>query len=235
LEPYAIYGPFYDATQGPRNAANYLHLLRQHHPRARTLLEIACGTGATLVPLSKKYSVTGLDVSRTMLRIARSKLPAVKFHCQDMAGFQLKERFDAVICPYDSINHLLGFKDWVRTFKAARRHLNTDGVFIFDMNTRHKLQTLAKSATWIRQFDENYLIMKVSMSAHAVADWDVRVFERLKSGQYRLHHEVIKERSFDHEQIQSSLKSCFQTVRAFDVAGWSRPKRLSGRLFYVCR
>src|SRR4030095_3023897 len=214
LEPYAIYARFYDATQGPRNAANYLHLLREQHPRARTLLEIACGTGANLVPLSKQYSVTGLDVSRTMLRYARTKLPAVKFHCQDMAGFQLKERFDAVICPYDSINHLLTFKDWVRTFRAARRHLNTDGVFIFDINTKYRLQTLAESAASTRQLGENYVIMKVSMAGHDIADWDVRVFEQLKSGRYRLHHEVIKERSFDHEQIQRSLKSYFQTVRA---------------------
>jgi len=234
-EPYAVYGPFYDATQGPRDGSNYLRLLQQHHPRARTLLEIACGTGANLAPLAKHYSVTGLDLSPTMLRYARAKLPGVEFYCQNMAGFHLEKTFDAVICPYDSINHLLSFRDWVRTFKAVKRHLNPGGIFIFDINTKHRLEALSSTPARTHQFDENYLIMKVSMSSRDVVDWDVRVFEKLKSGKYRLHHEIIKERSFDHDQIRRSLKSDFQSVRAFDVAGWSRPKRSSGRLYYVCR
>ena len=235
MEPYATYGHFYDATQGTRDGADYLRLLQRHHSQARTLLEIACGTGAQLVPLAKHYEVTGLDVSRTMLRYARRKLPAVKFHHQSMVGFKLAVTFDAVICPYDSMNHLLRFEDWVGTFKAAKRHLNPNGVFIFDINTEYRLRKLAGTLPWTRQFGANYLIMKISAPRMGITDWDIRVFERIKRGTYRLHHEIIKERSFDHKQVRGALQSCFDNVRTYDLAGWSRPKATSRRLFYVCR
>jgi len=234
VEPYTVYGHFYDATQRKPDPSQYLNLLRKFHPGAETLLELACGTGAHLAPLVEHYDVTGLDISRTMLRYARRKLPGVRFHHQDMAGFDLGVRFDAVICPYDSINHMVKFEDWVKTFRAAKRHLNPKGVFIFDINTEYRLRDLAGLPAWARRFGENYVIMKVSMGEGGIADWDIKVFEREKRGTYRLHHEVIREQSFAHQKVKLALKESFEKVRAFDLAGWGRPKATSRRLFYVC-
>jgi SAM-dependent methyltransferase len=234
VEPYAIYGHFYDATQSRRDGSQYLHLLRRHHPQARTLLEIACGTAAHLAPLANHYEVTGLDISATMLLYARRKLPTVQFHCQNMAGFKLDSSFDVVICPYDSINHLLRFEDWVGTFKAAKRHLNPKGTFIFDINTQYRLRKLASAPPWTHRFGANYVIMQLSTAANGITDWDIRVFEHVEAEMYRLHREVIKERSFAHKQVKEALQACFDNVRAYDLEGWSRPKATSGRLFYVC-
>src|SRR6266581_41583 len=39
-------------------------LIERHHPEARTILELACGTGAILEQLQRDYEVVGLDVSR---------------------------------------------------------------------------------------------------------------------------------------------------------------------------
>jgi SAM-dependent methyltransferase len=169
-----------------------------------------------------------------MLRYARMKMPAVRFHHQDMTNFSLDTKFDAVICPFDSINHLLKFEDWIRTFKAVRRHLNPGGVFVFDINTEYRLRTLSSSPPWVHQFGTNYLVMRVSISADGIADWDVHVFEHGKGKNYRLHREVIRERSFGHTKVTRALKTSFENVRAYDSAGWSRPKKTSGRLFYVC-
>jgi len=43
------------------------------------LLEVGCGTGNYLRCLSKDFSCTGLDISKNMLRIARSKIGNVRF------------------------------------------------------------------------------------------------------------------------------------------------------------
>jgi SAM-dependent methyltransferase len=235
LEPYAVYAHFYDATQASSKAAQYRYLLRRHHPAARTLLELGCGTGAHLAHLSTDYAVEGLDLSRTMLRYARRALPAVTFHRQDMAGFSVRECFDAIVCPYDSINHLLRFGDWVRTFRAAKRHLNPNGVFIFDANTEHRLRELARTPSWIHRFGDNFLVMAVSLANKGVFEWDIKVFEHLKRQTYRLHREVIRERAFENDRVVRALRSHFGSVRTYDPAGWSRPKKASPRLFYVCR
>lgn len=234
VEPYTVYGHFYDATQRQPDTSQYRNLLRKFHPKAKTLLEIACGTGAHLAPLAEHYEVTGLDLSRTMLRYARKRLPGVRFHHQNMAGFRLGTKFDAVICPYDSINHMVRFEDWVATFKAVKEHLNPKGVFVFDMNTEYRLRDLARLPPWAQKFGEHYVMMKVSTAENGIADWDVTVFERGKRGTYRLHHEVIQEKSFPHEKVKGALREHFGWVKTYDPAGWSRVKASSRRLFYVC-
>ena len=234
-EPYAIYGPFYDATQGTPSGAQYLHLLRKHHPAAKTVLELACGTGAHLATLGQHYEVEGLDRSRTMLRFARKRLPGVRFTEQSMAGFELDARFDAIVCPYDSINHLLRLGEWKDTFRAAKRHLNAGGLFVFDVNTERRLQELAAEPPWVHRFDDNYLIMDVSLVRPGLSSWDIKVFEHRKGDRYRLHHAVIRERAFTQERIRLALGASFGDVRVYDERGWSRPRKSSRRLFYVCR
>ena len=103
---------FYDAAMGDRiEMASYIRrLIRRHKPRARTLLELACGTGAILQILVKSYDVVGLDVSPQMLSIASKKLPQVKFFQRSMVSFDLGKKFDVIICVFDSINHVLKFR-----------------------------------------------------------------------------------------------------------------------------
>lgn len=71
--PYEKFYRFYDAVMGDRAAAaSYIGaLIDYHRPIARSVLEIACGTGTILGLLSESYEVTGLDRSRKMLAIAR--------------------------------------------------------------------------------------------------------------------------------------------------------------------
>jgi ubiquinone/menaquinone biosynthesis C-methylase UbiE len=79
--------------------ASYIRrLIRQHKPKARTLLELACGTGAIIKTLAKSYHVVGLDLSPQILSIARQKLPHVRFYCKDMVNFDLGKKFDVIMC-----------------------------------------------------------------------------------------------------------------------------------------
>ena len=86
---YAKLDRFYDAAMGDRTEmASYIRrLIRRHKPKARTLLELACGTGAILKILAKSYDVVGLDLSPQMLAIARKKLPHVRGTLKKMGCF----------------------------------------------------------------------------------------------------------------------------------------------------
>ena len=81
-----------------------------------------------------------------MLSIARKKLPHVRFYRKDMVRFDLGRKFDVIICVFDSINHVLKFADWQKIFRNAARHLEDDGLFLFDINTQAKLERLIKRA-----------------------------------------------------------------------------------------
>ena len=236
MDTYGAYAKFYDATQGVRREVGcYVRLIEKHHPAAVSLLEIACGTGALLAQFAKRYEVTGLDVSQAMLRIARKRLPGVRLHRQSMAGFELDRRFDVIVCLYDSINHLLTFDEWVETFRAAERHLDPGGVFLFDVNTEHKLETLASAPPYTLPFEDHYMIMKVAKARSGAYAWEIKIFEHVLGARYRLHHDLIQERAYPHQRVLGALRSIFPVVRAFDQNGLSRPKRATKSLLYVCQ
>jgi cyclopropane fatty-acyl-phospholipid synthase-like methyltransferase len=235
VSAYSSYGPFYDATQDTPDGRAYLYLLEQHHPAAKTLLELGCGTGAHLATLANRYTIAGLDISPTMLKYARERLPDVPLYQQDMAEFSVPSCFDAVIIPYDSINHLGDFENWCRTFESAKKHLDADGAFLFDVNTEFRLRELVAQPGWVRRFDEHFMIMEVKSAGESLTAWDIKIFEHQKDTTYRLHHDVIQEAAFDHERIMAALRERFREVRAYDINGWVEPTETSRRVFYVCR
>ena len=233
---YDKFSRFYDLVMGDRSgAARYItELITRYHPKAKTVLEIACGTGTILGLLSEAYDVTGLDRSGPMLAIAQKKLPYVRFFRQDITRFRIAQRFDAIICVFDSINHLLCPADWRRVFQRVAKHLNEDGVFIFDVNTSGKLQRLAKGLAWEKWFGRDLAIIKVNAQPRGIFEWDIKIFEHEKWHQYKLLHERIKEIALPKGQIVASLRQYFRRVKALDPFGF-KPSDRSERLYLVCQ
>lgn len=233
---YEKIGRFYDAVMGDRTeTAGYVrHLIAQHKPEAKTLLDLACGTGAVLQTLARSYEVAGLDVSPRMLSMARKKLPRVRFFQQDMITFNLGRKFDSIICVFDSINHVLRFADWKRVFRRAAAHLNEKGIFLFDVNTVEKLQRHIRTPTQVTAFGRNWLIMSVTGRGRGVANWTIKVFEHKGRGSYRIVEEHIREISFPVKKIQDALQQQFKSVKVVDPLA-VRPSRRSDRLYFVCR
>jgi len=192
---YTKLARFYDAVIGDRrDTATYIcDLIHRYNPKTRTVLEIACGTGAVLGLLSQAYEVTGLDRSRNMLAIARRKLPHVKLYLQDITSFHLNQRFDAIICVFDSINHLPRFSDWQKVFRGVKAHLSDGGLFIFDVNTPGRLHRLSHSPPWATAFGRNWQILTITKGRDSIYNWHVRVLEHRRGNHYQLHAETIPE------------------------------------------
>ena len=227
---------FYDAAMGDRTEmASYIRrLICQHKPKARTLLELACGTGAILKVLAKSYDVAGLDVSPQMLSLARKKLPHVRFHRKDMVRFELGKQFDVIICVFDSINHVLKFAGWQKVFRNAARHLEKDGLFLFDINTEAKLERLINAPTWVHKFGRNLEFINVTHGRRGIANWNIRVFEHRRGNKYGLFEEDIKEISFPVNKIKAALRKQFNSIKVIDPTERT-PSTKSDRLYFVCK
>ena len=224
---YGAYAAFYDTHQGDRaeHAAYVRSLIEQHHPQARRVLELACGTGAILAQLRHRYAVVGVDFSEPMLEVAREKLPDVRLIHADMTSISLDERFDVVLCVYDSINHLLRFDEWETVFDRAREHLDDDGVFIFDVNTKEKLDLFDEGRPASQWFGDGHMFWCDVRRVEGTYLWDIRVFERVGEGDYRLHTEEIRQAVFDADRIRAALEERFS-----DVSTYGDP---SNRLHFV--
>lgn len=233
---YNIFAKFYDAVMGNRakTAERLSDVIRAANPKAKNVLELACGTGAVLKYLSKDYKVSGLDLSSGMLAVAKKEVPQATLYHQSMVEFKVPEKFDAILCVFDSINHLLKFGDWKKLFASAQIHLNEGGVFIFDINTKKKLDRVISEPAGVREFGKNLMIMNVSDAGKGVSNWNVKIFEHLKKEQYRLHEENIKELSFSNDQILKVLKPLFRSVKVIDTDK-AHPKKKAERFFFVCK
>lgn len=128
---------FYDdlvGTKDYRAETRFLESLARRlvRSRGRTWLDVACGTGRHLSFLRRHHAVTGVDVSREMLRVARRRLPGVRLVLGDMRNFRLAETFDVISCLYSAIGHLKTERDLGRTFANFARHLKPGGVAIVE-------------------------------------------------------------------------------------------------------
>jgi len=115
----------------PREAAELDRLIQERRPGARTLLDIACGTGAHLEHLTG-YEVEGLDLDPEMLGVARERLPNVPLHEGDMADFELGKRFDAVVCMFSSIGYVRTEERLRSAVASMARHLEPGGVLVVE-------------------------------------------------------------------------------------------------------
>ena len=70
------------------------------------VLDVACGTGVLFPDYLKRgaASVTGIDISLEMAKIAQSKFPEVSVICGDVESVEFGKKFDAVMV-YNAFPH----------------------------------------------------------------------------------------------------------------------------------
>lgn len=67
-------------------------------PAPARVLDAGCGTGRSTIALTAMgYDVTGVDVDASMLAMARAEAPDLDWRLDDLATFDLGERFDLVL------------------------------------------------------------------------------------------------------------------------------------------
>ena len=236
MEQYDRLAGFYDKViSGKEHTAPYvISVLKKYHPRTKTLLELGCGTGDVLAGLAERFELTGIDSSAEMLRIARKKLPSVKYFHGDIRYKLTEERFDAVICVYDTLNHITLFNQWKKVFSNAEKMLNENGVFIFDVNSAYKLNMLSRITPLVHRFEKNFLIMDVDKRTENLFNWNLKVFENTSGDKFRLTECNIPESAFDIERISESLRQVFILLRVEDEYG-KRVNSKTERIYFICR
>ena len=102
------------------------------------VLDLGCGTGNHALRLAAKgYKVVGVDRSIDMLRIAERKAQekglGLRWHRADIRGLALEETFDAVLMMFAVLCYQLENADVLSALRAARGHLHSGGLLVFDV------------------------------------------------------------------------------------------------------
>jgi SAM-dependent methyltransferase len=137
---YDAFAPFYDAfTAGSDYESWTRHVLpaaERHGLTGDALLDLACGTGKSFLPLMRRgFRVTACDSSRAMLDVAAAKAPDAELVQCDLRELPLLGSFDLATCFDDSLNYLLDDAELLAAFRGIAANLAPHGLALFDLNT----------------------------------------------------------------------------------------------------
>jgi len=237
MDNYEVFAPFYDAVLGGRKerVTEYIApLLKEHAPQASSVLEMACGTGNIMGLLKDEYEIAGFDLSPGMVEVAKQKFPNVDISVADMTDFDLGRTYDVILCLFDSINHLASFDEWKKTFICAQKHLNADGILLFDMNTGTQFGMYRGKEPMGRECGDDYALLQCIAGANDnEVFWNFKIFAKEDDGKFTLHEEHIRERTHPMQDVQDALNEIFSSVSVF-AEDEDNPSDKTERLYFVC-
>jgi SAM-dependent methyltransferase len=160
-DDYARIADLYDHVTAYRDRPDVGFFVQAAREAGGPVLEIGCGTGRVLIPIARAgVSITGLDLSPSMLDICRSRLrnePAtvrerVELVEGDMRDFDLGRAFALITMPFRPFQHLVTVDEQLACLASVRRHLVDGGRLILDL-FNPSIDALANRATG-EEFDE---------------------------------------------------------------------------------
>jgi SAM-dependent methyltransferase len=104
------------------------------------VLDAACGTGRVLSALAQAgHSVTGVDVSQEMLKLAASRVERdhlegrVRLGRADLRDMELGESYGMALVALSSFQHLLTGEDQREALQRLADHLTSGGLLVIDL------------------------------------------------------------------------------------------------------
>lgn len=122
-------GPFYEKK--------YLDWILKLLSPGDEILDVGCGSGFPIANyfLTQHISVTGIDGSQEMIKIAKYKLPQGNWSIQDMRSLSLNKKYKALIA-WDSFFHLTQTEQ-EKMFRLFQEHLEPQGILLFTSGTEY--------------------------------------------------------------------------------------------------
>lgn len=222
-----------------------IHLLRTYGLNEGSIVELGCGTGSVTERLAKAgYEVTAIDLSGDMLSIAARKRMELKkeirerilYVQQDMCELELPGTVDAFAAIGDSLNYITDPEDLQTVFYKASEYLDAGGLFIFDLNTRWKYETLLAENTFAETRENCAFIWENYYDPEErINEYDLNLF--LENGDhYDRFEEFHYQRAYDVAEIQEMLDLAgFEVMRVYDSFTDEDAKEDSERIHFAAR
>ncbi len=223
-----------------KRAKYCLSLFEKFDRKPTLLLDLCCGTGNFSVLFSKEnISVIGNDISEDMLSVARQKSEGldILYLNQSAEDLDLYGTVDGAVCLMDSLNHITDYEVLKNAVKKVSLFLEKDRLFIFDVNTPFKAESVLGNNTfvseengvfiaWQNEYDKNLKTNNIYLD----------FFMETAEGKYERKSEEITEKVYLESEIEEALNEAGLRIEAiFDDMKKTPPTEKSQRVFYVTR
>ncbi len=253
MEAYTGFAQVYDAFMDNipyEEWSKYLiELLKENSLKDGIVLDLGCGTGNITERLAKAgYDMIGIDNSEDMLSIAMEKAYDeelnILYLLQDMREFELFGTVKGVVSICDSMNYITREEELLKVFKLVNNYLDTNGLFIFDMNTPYKYKYLLADNTIAENREDSSFIWENYFDEETgINQYDLAVFVREEEQDDKEEGEIFYRFQETHYQKAYSLetikgllsKAGMEFVTAYDAFTKEPPKENSERIYIIAR
>jgi len=163
------YSKYYNLLYSDKNykeEIDYIQTLIKNYSTipVSEILNLGCGTGNHDLFLAKNgYNITGVDLSENMIEIAKNQnIKNTNFLVADVRNLNLDKKFDAIISLFHVASYQTSNEDLQQYFETAYKHLNTNGIFIFDFWYGPAVLTDKPTVRIKRIENENYKITRLT-------------------------------------------------------------------------
>ncbi len=238
----AVYDLFMDNIPYEEWTDYVRELFREEGIKEGILLDLGCGTGSVTELLARAgFDMIGIDNSEEMLEIAMEKREQsgldILYLLQDMREFELYGTVRGVVSICDSMNYILEDDDLLTVFRLVHNYLDNEGIFIFDLNTMYKYETILADNTFAEDREESGFIWENYYDEEEeINQYDLSLYVREEDGRYRKYEETHLQRAYRQEQVEELIReSGLQLLHVYDAFTKNLPAEDSERIYFVCR
>ena len=136
------------------------------------------------------------------------------------------------------MNYILEKADLVKVFKLVNNYLDTNGIFIFDMNTVYKYENILgenviaenrenMSFIWENYYDNEERINEYDLTVYLEDDED-------EKGRFLRFDEIHYQKGYTIEEIKEALEEAgMEFVAVYDAFSKNLPNEDSERLYFI--
>ena len=238
----AVYDLFMDNIPYEEWTDYVRELFREEGIKDGILLDLGCGTGSVTELLARAgFDMIGIDNSEEMLEIAMEKREQsgldILYLLQDMREFELYGTVRGVVSICDSMNYILEDEDLLTVFGLVHNYLDNEGIFIFDLNTMYKYETILADNTFAEDREESGFIWENYYDEEdEINQYDLSLYVREEDGRYRKYEEPHLQRAYRQERVEELIReSGLELLHVYDAFTKNLPAEDSERIYFVCR
>ena len=247
---YDILAPVYDYFNGDVDYVSWADFIQRVIERdmagtnADLVLDLGCGTGSMTLELARRgYDMTGVDYSAEMLDRARERAAdagldgKILWLMQDMREFELYGTVDVAVCCLDGINHLTCTKDLDKTLSLVHNYLIPDGLFIFDINGKHKFETVYSDRSYVFEDNGGMCVWQNYYNEKSgVCDFYITMFSEDEDGRYIREDETQREKMYTLASVKRALKrNSLEFIGAYSDFSFTAATDGDERIYVVAR
>ena len=200
--------------------------------------DLGCGTGCLTQLLAEAgYDMIGIDYSMDMLEQAMEKrcesgYDSILYLNQDMREFELYGTVRAIVCTCDSLNYLLEEDEVLQVFKLVNNYLDPDGIFIFDITTKHKYLDIDNCVIAENQEDASFIWENTYFEEEKINEYELTLFIKdNEDGKYVKSVEIHQQRAYEIEELVNLLdKAGLKTLKIEDAYTGKPYREMSERI-----